>query len=239
MLYFFSMYTGGTERPRRYSINTFNDKELLKRAIYSLGDEAVDLIQERSPKSSVPAFLGLLIDGVTSEVLSIPPRYRESVAQTQIGSVTHGDSRNLFTSNLEIAYRVFRHEWPTDLYALYALAHGTAIASVKFCKEFSSRVQQYNSGELEVMLIIASEKVRYKGGLCYIMERIAEGSATFPGNVIDYFVRWKYGYPTVSELASVREVVDRHFDNRMRLAGLIMEARRLQLPMLDFFFTTP
>src|SRR5688572_8811689 len=89
-----------------YDIGIFSNEPALGLAIRPFTDKGFDLIQKRAKLSSVPAFLGGLIDGVRKEVEPAIPLRLDLAPKA-------GGSDLLKTVDEETAFRIYRHRFPS------------------------------------------------------------------------------------------------------------------------------
>lgn len=235
------------EAPNPYDISIFSNEPALGLAIRPFTDKGFDLMQKRAKFSSVPSFLGGLIDGVRKEVEPVIPLRLDLAPKA-------GGSDLLKTVDEETAFRVYRRRFPSELTAKYALTYGTAIASAKvynrivaeadtaaeelqerFIRETPTLAEieqaEFETEDLAQAVDIATYTLRYYGGLTLFIENFAEG----PDNLLIWPLHMiktiMHGYPNPISLYRVRRFVDNHFNETAHMRNAKMDAIRFRIPL--------
>lgn len=238
------MFPVNPEIPLRYSINTLENPEVLRKVAYSYGEEGARVMHERSATSSVPPFLGRLIEAVRAEVTPLIPLRRNSIlAKTDAGLAATGGSSLCPTIEEEVAYRIYGGTIKTPWIASYVLWYSAGVAFAKMYPElyekhqscFPTDLTKFNQEfyKLDRMVNQVYMSVQYYGGLTLLMEDFAKGPQGLLKGVRHFATRLMHGYPSVDMLGEARDIVDHYFDDRYKYNKVFMEAQRLkalQLP---------
>ncbi|MCL5784085.1 MAG: hypothetical protein M1142_01880 [Patescibacteria group bacterium] len=147
----------------RYCAETLCNKQAFEQAVHSISTEGIQRMHARASSSSVPPFLGDLISSVITEVdRETPLRRSYKSDKTPLGIVRTGGSSILPTTNLETAYRVLGHQFPTDFTAGYALIYGSGVS---YCKAVDNVLLKREAVEQSVRRQ-AKQSGIYLGEIC-------------------------------------------------------------------------
>lgn len=204
------MYLFNPETIDQRSISITKDPVAFEGAVDFFSVPGDRLMKERSANSSVPPYLGLLIESVRKEVgrqfsqMSTPASGKSMI----IGDILIGGSNYRKTVWEETAYRVFGHdEFYNELLSKYALMYAAGTANVK-----------QDGG---------TENTYSYSGFVLLTEKLAKA----PDDPFDrprhFYLTSSYHYPTSNTLYGVRISVDRHFDDVSNKNRVFYEAQRL------------